>query len=181
MRQAVLEAEIGQQLGRPLPCLPSRQATDHLGEHHVFQRGEFRQQVVRLVDETDLLAADARAFVVGQHRSTAAIDIDLAVVGVLEQAGDVQKRRFAGPGRRHQCHRLPRPDRQLHPVEHMQIGIALPVVALDIVEGDDRLFFVGLRDLYAGLKHGVTHNAAPPPDRGALPARTDRALPAATA
>ena len=96
--------------------------------------------MVRLVDEADLVAADAGALVIGQDRGGAAVDIDVAVVGMLQQAGDMQQRRFAGAGRRHQRHRLPGPDRQFGAVEDMQRGVALPVVALDVVQEQDRNF-----------------------------------------
>ncbi len=118
---------------------------DHLRQQHVFQRCELRQQVVRLVDEADLVAADAGALVVGQDRGRAAVDIDVAVVGMLEQAGDVQKRRLAGTGWRYQRHRLPAPERKLDAVEHVQRLVALPVVALDVVQEQDRNFLVLLR------------------------------------
>ena len=42
-----------------------------------------------------------------------AVDIDLAAVRLLEQAGDMQQRRLAGAGRRDQRDRLARPDREL--------------------------------------------------------------------
>ena len=62
--------------------------------------------MVELVDEADLVAADRGALVVGQPPAGAAGDDDLAGVGPLEQAGDVQQRRLAGAGRRDQRHHL---------------------------------------------------------------------------
>ena len=94
--------------------------------------------MMRLVDEADLVAADAGALGIGQDRGGAPVDIDVAMVGMLEQAGDVQQRRFAGARRRHQRHRLPGPDRQFRAVEDVQRVVALPVGALDRVQEQDR-------------------------------------------
>ena len=65
--------------------LAALQAADHLRQHDVFQRGEFRQQMVGLVDEADVGAAHPRALGVGQLRGRRAVDIDLAVVGCFQQ------------------------------------------------------------------------------------------------
>ena len=104
---ALLEPEIAEQLGRALRRLALAQPADHLRQHDVLERGELRQQVVRLVDEADVVAADAGALGVGQSRGRRVVDVDLAGIRVLEQAGDVQQRRLAGAGRRDQRHRLP--------------------------------------------------------------------------
>ena len=61
VRQPILQPEIGQQLGGARRAPPARQAADHLRQHHVLHRREFRQQMVKLIDEADLGAADARA------------------------------------------------------------------------------------------------------------------------
>ena len=61
VRQPLAEAEIGQQFGRracaPRPC---DEAADHLRQHDVLERGEFRQQMMQLIDEADRVAPDAR-------------------------------------------------------------------------------------------------------------------------
>ena len=41
------------------------EAADHLRQHDVFERGEFRQQPVRLIDEADVGAPDLGAVDVG--------------------------------------------------------------------------------------------------------------------
>ena len=63
---------------------------------------------------------------VGQVRGGDGIDIDLAGIGMLEQAGDMQQRRFAGARRRDQRHRLAGPDRELGALENVERGVALP-------------------------------------------------------
>ena len=51
--------------------------------------------MMRLINESDLVAANARTLVIGQHGRAAAIDKDLAMIGMLKQPRDVQKGRFA--------------------------------------------------------------------------------------
>ena len=68
-----------------------------------------------------------------------AVDIDLAAVGMFEQAGDVQQRRLAGAGRRDQRDRLARPHRKLGAFEDFQRRVALVVAPLDRVQEDRRL------------------------------------------
>ena len=79
------------------------------GMHHVLEGGELRQEVVELVDEADLLAAQARAPGIVHGGCRLAADVDLAAVRLLEQAGDVQEGRLAGAGRRHEGDDLARP------------------------------------------------------------------------
>jgi hypothetical protein len=94
--EPLAQAEIAQQFGGTLARLLLREAADHLRQHHVLDRREFRQQVVKLIDEADLGAADARALGIRQRRGGGTVDIDFAAVGMFEQAGDVQERRLAG-------------------------------------------------------------------------------------
>src|SRR5207253_1759599 len=138
VRDAVAEAEIGQNLLRALDGLGPFEAADHLRQHDVFERGEFRQQPVLLIDEADVGSPDLGAVDIGQLRGRRAADIDLAVVGALEQARNVQQRRFARPRRRYQRHRLPRPQRKLGAVEDRQRRLALRVLAFYLVEINDR-------------------------------------------
>ena len=106
-----------------VPRLRLREAADELRHHHVLERRELRQQMVELVDEAELLAADARC---ARHRpwrrSAAPPTIDLAAVGLLEQARDVQQRRLAGAGRRDQRDDLARPDREIGAAQDLERG-----------------------------------------------------------
>ena len=65
--QPLLQAEIAQQLIGALACFPARQSADHLRQHHVLDCGELRQQMMELIDEADLGAANARTLGVGQR------------------------------------------------------------------------------------------------------------------
>ena len=69
VRDALAETEIAQNFRRALDGLGALQPADHLRQHDVFERGEFRQQTVRLVDEADVGAPDLRC----ARRRTAAM------------------------------------------------------------------------------------------------------------
>ena len=62
-----------------------------------------------MVDEADLIASDAGPLVIGQYRGRTALDIDVAMVRMFEQAGDMQQRRLTGARGRYQRNRLLRP------------------------------------------------------------------------
>src|SRR5690348_15392066 len=113
MRDTVAQPEIIQQFHAARGRLAARQTADHLRQQYVLERRELRQQVVRLINETDLAAPDAGAFAVGQSRGRAAININLADIGMLEESREMQQRRFAGPRRCHQSDRLSGPNREI--------------------------------------------------------------------
>ena len=87
-----------------------RGAGDELRHHHVLEGGEFRQQMVELVDEADADAADAGARLVVELRAVLPGDQHLARGRRLEQARDVQERRLARARLADQRHDLARVD-----------------------------------------------------------------------
>ena len=101
------------------------------------------------------------------------VEKHLTAVCMFQQTGDVQERGLSRAGGRHQRHRLPRPDREVAPIQDFQNRIALMVSSLDLVQKDDRCLLFGHRRLI--------RSAALRPDRGALRATTGKALPAAKA
>src|SRR5215813_6178091 len=172
MGEPLLEAEVAEKLGCARGGLAAGESAQHLRQHHVLQRRELRQQMMRLVDETDVAAADAGTLAVIEPRGRKIGDVDLTAVLALEQAGDVQQRRLAGARRSDQRNRLTRPDRELRTLEDVERRVSLLVVALDGVQEDDGRFVVG---------HRPTRSAARRPDRGALRATPDRGWRAVTA
>jgi hypothetical protein len=60
------KSQIMQQLAGAVLCLASRQPADHLRQHDIFERGKLRQQMMELIDETDLAAPERGARVVDQ-------------------------------------------------------------------------------------------------------------------
>src|SRR5258707_4686087 len=176
---ALRQAEIAEQVAGASGGFPAREAADHLRHDHVFDGGKFHQQVMELIDEADLGAAEARALGIRERGRRNLVDIDFAAIRMLKQARDVQERRLAGTGRRHQRNGLARPDGELGAFEDVERDVALAIVPVDLVQKEDRWFFAAVCD--AGLRppfgaNRLTHNAAPRPDRGAPRARPDRVL-----
>jgi len=105
------KADAVEQLRRFAARAAARDAGDHLRQHDVFERREFRQQMMELVDETDLRAAQQGAALVRQIAAILAADQHSAPIGALEQSCDMQQRRFARARRTDQRHDLARPQR----------------------------------------------------------------------
>jgi hypothetical protein len=99
---------------------------DELRHHDVLQRGEFRQQVMELVDEADLVAADRRALVVRQPPAGMAVEDDVAGIRLLEKARRVQQRRLAGTGRGDERHHLAGLQREMAPLRIVSLVAPWP-------------------------------------------------------
>ncbi|MBV8440950.1 MAG: ATP-binding cassette domain-containing protein, partial [Hyphomicrobiales bacterium] len=102
------EAEIAEQLPRAACRLRAGKPRDHLRQDEVLERGKFRQEVMELVDEADLAAAQRGALIVTHGRGRDAAYRHFARVRPLEQARDMQERRFSRPRGGDQRHRLAR-------------------------------------------------------------------------
>ncbi len=81
--------------GRLLPGLGARAATHDQGHGHIVQRGEFRQQVVELIDEAQGLVAQAAAATLVQPRGGLAGNPQAPFVRLVQQAQHVQQRALA--------------------------------------------------------------------------------------
>ena len=57
---------------------------------------------------------NSRALAIVQTGARSAVDDDLAAIRLLQQTGDVQKRRLAGPGRADQGNQLTGANLQVH-------------------------------------------------------------------
>ena len=112
VRLAMREADHPQKLAAAHLGLPARDAGDHLRHDDVLERGEFGQQVMELVDETKLRAAHLGALAVRHLSARATVEDDVAAVGPLQKAGDVEERRLAGARRADQRDELARPQRR---------------------------------------------------------------------
>ncbi len=77
-----------------------------------------------------------------QARCGSATDIDLAFVGMFEQASDVEEGRLSGTGWRNERDGLPFPQSQGGTVKDRQCGFALLVAAMDIMQINDRDFLL---------------------------------------
>jgi hypothetical protein len=83
--QPLAQPQEREKLRRPLPRLALAQAADDLRHDHVLDCGELRQEVVELIDEADLLPAQARAAGIVHGRGRAPLDENLAPVRLLEK------------------------------------------------------------------------------------------------
>ena len=102
--------------------------------------------MVELVDEADLGAAQPRAALVVELGRRHAADEDLAAIGLLQQARDMQQGRFAGAARRDQRDEFARPEREIGLAQDFERRIGLGIEALDLREEERRRFAFDGRD-----------------------------------
>ena len=72
-------------LGFRMPC-------DEHGKRSIFERREFRKQMVKLIDETDAVAAQRCAARIVEHPGRNAVERNIAPSRLFEQTGCVQQR-----------------------------------------------------------------------------------------
>ena len=153
------QAQRAEQFARPRLRLFARLAGDQLRQDHVLFGAEIGQQVVELVDEAEIVAAQFGALAGRQLARLDAGDLDPAAKTALEQADRLQHRRLARARRPQQSDDLAGPDFKVHPAQHLDRHPALLKAAGEICQPDDR----------------VTHSAAPRPDRCSPPCAQDTA------
>src|SRR5690349_9456820 len=95
MIETLAEADGGQQAAGFCCGLIASLTGDAWRHGDVLEGGEFRQQMMELVDEAERLTADFGAAALGQMRGGLAIDEDLTRGRLFEQARDVEQRGFA--------------------------------------------------------------------------------------
>ena len=115
--------------------LSARAPVQHLRQHHVLDRREFRQQVVIPVDEAQDPAAQSRPLAVIRFAGGLAIDDDVALVRPLQQAGDMQQCRLAAARLADQGDDLAGPQIQGNAAQHFEAPVALHEGALDVAQG----------------------------------------------
>ncbi len=165
--QAMAQADRFQQRGRTLAGFGHAGTGQHHRHHHVFQRGEFRQQVVELVDEAQRLVAQQATRGVRQGRHALAGDEHLTCGRHIEATQQVQQGALAGAGGTDDRHRFAGIDLQVQPIEHRGLHAAFGV-GLAQALGTDH-FIAAVDDLI--------HSAGPPPAGCVLPARRDTGWP----
>src|SRR5882724_10252152 len=110
------DTHIIQQLSGALMRLFPREPSNELRHHDIFYRRKFREEMMKLIDETDLVASDGRAPLVGQPVARIAVDRDIPGVRVLQQAGHVKKGGLAGARRRDKGHDLATMQRKIRTI-----------------------------------------------------------------
>src|SRR5262245_23146135 len=96
MAFALRKSKIAQQLAGAILCLAARKPGDHRRQHDIFERRKLRQQMVELIDKSDLAAPERRARIVGHCDRWRASNINFAAIWPLEKPRNMQERRFSG-------------------------------------------------------------------------------------
>ena len=107
-----------QQLPRPRLGLRDCDPVGPLRNDHVFQRRKLGQQMVELVDETDLLPPCLGPGTVPKAGHVPPFQHHPPGIGGVQQPRDVQQRRFPRARRCHQRHDLALGHRQRCPAQH---------------------------------------------------------------
>jgi hypothetical protein len=159
----VAEPQRDEQFFRPRLGFGARPVRYQLRQDHVFQRIEIGQQVMELVDEAQVFAA--------QHGTGMRIRLlgrvagyqDLPAEPAFEQPDRLQQCRLSRSRRPEQRDDLTRTDRQIDPAQHVDPLAALFEAAGEPLELDHR------------FHAGTIHNAAPARDRCSPPSTRGRA------
>ena len=131
--------------GKALFRLASRPSCYELREHHILARIEVREEMVELVHEAEMIAAQARACIGVGFLCRIPGNHDLTAEAAFQQADRLQQRRLARPRGPEQCHDLAGHDLQIDPAKHVDPFAALLETAGQAFEFDD----------------GITHSEAP--------------------
>src|SRR5262249_13973213 len=132
---------------------------DECGQRHIVDGVELGEQIVELIDEADMHAADGRARVITERPGVLARDPDVAARRAFQQACGVQKRGFARTRGADQPYDLARRDVEIDVIEDEQFTVARLVATLEPAQAEARTRACA----------GVIHSAAPPPDRAWRP------------
>ena len=114
---AVAEADLGEQRVRARPRL--RRAGNLHRDEHVLERGQRGQQMKKLEDEPDALAAQPRQGILVERRDVDAVEHDTAVRRRIETGQQPEQGRLAAAGRPGDGHDAAGRNRQ---VERVQDG-----------------------------------------------------------
>jgi hypothetical protein len=88
--------------------------------------------MVKLVDEAELLPTQAGALLIAHGSGRPRPHIDLAAIGLFQQARKMEQGRFACAGRSHEGHDLAGPDREIGSAQHFEKAVRLRIAALDL-------------------------------------------------
>ena len=112
-------------------------AGDGKRENDVLLRRQHRQQVEELEDEADVLAPKLRQLRVVELADLGIGDPDVTVGRLIEAGEDVHERRLAGPRGAHHCGQLAASNLDRDTPQGVHGGLALAVLAGEVVGGHD--------------------------------------------
>jgi hypothetical protein len=113
MVEPLPEADASEQLRRALPRLLERAAGNAHRHLHVLSGVEFRQQMVKLKDESNVAVPELHQLAVAQGSQVRVGNANLAFVGTIEPAEDVEQRALPHTGCPDDGHHLAVPDIEL--------------------------------------------------------------------
>ena len=156
------EADGSEEVRRAPPGGLPGGASDELGHHHVLERRELPQQVVKLEDEPDEPVPDLAGLPRPQTGEVHAAQPDRTAARAVERAEEVEERGLPCPARADDRDRLPLRNAQVYPPEYLEFTPVLTPEALRETLGDE---------------HEFTHGGLLPPAGGARPGAPDRPSP----
>src|SRR6185369_4460228 len=168
VQQPLREADLAERIGSALARRRALDPADAKRHGDVVERREFRQQVVELVDETEMAVAPLALLGRRERREVAAAEEDTPAGRRLEPAEQVQQRALARPRRADDGEGLAAPHRQVDALQHVDVDPRRAAAfdeALVKLAGDD--------DLAVGL----THSAVLRPAAAGSRSSSDRASP----
>src|SRR5262245_43433977 len=119
-----------EKLGSPGVRFQRAQAAHQLRHHDVLESRKLRKQMMKLVDETDVVAADCRALIIREPAARTPSQKDISVIRPFEKARRVEKRRFAGAGWCDKRDHLSFLELEVGPAQDSQLARSLDVVPL---------------------------------------------------
>ena len=142
---AVLETNPGEQVASARPGLADGSAGHARRQTDIFERIEFRQQMIRLKNETDAVVAEKRQLTPGECGEILPGKMDFTRVGRVESADEMEQRAFAGTGRAAQSQEFTAQHLEIDAAQHFERALAHGV---SLGEG-------------AGGKQWLTHDRPP--------------------
>ncbi len=117
--------------------VPARGPGYEARQHHILDRGEFRQEMVQLEDETDLLPAQLGEITIRKPRDLARVEKNFARVGAIERAEEMQERALPRPRRSDDADDLALLNLEIDAPKYVDARGPEVVVLFQIARGDD--------------------------------------------
>src|SRR5215469_3635644 len=96
MMESLAETDALQELAGGLACVGYVGAAHQKRHRDVLQRGELRQQVMELIDESERAVAQLPALLLSQPVNVTSVDQHLSAGRLVEPAQNLQQCRLAG-------------------------------------------------------------------------------------
>src|SRR5262245_17308989 len=150
--------------GRVLESLRLLQVGQLERKLDILDRGQYRNQVELLEDETDVFIPPVRDLPVAQLAQVVAQHTDLALRWTVHRCDQVQKRRFPGAGRPHERHEIALRDLQAHACQGNHVEFVADEFLGEILGFDNHFTHDFWRTLSPSLSPagGLTIRSSPP-------------------